>query len=90
VGNQAEAAGVLLPKNMARPTQWHEVETRFEALRPRIAAYWARLPAEDVERLPGDRASLVHLVKRIYALQQSGAEAQVDAWLAGVEHESAG
>ena len=35
-------------------------------------------------QLGGDRTSLVQLVKRYYALEQSGAETQVDAWVAGV------
>ncbi|MGO8970133.1 MAG: hypothetical protein ACLQDQ_11255 [Myxococcaceae bacterium] len=63
---------------------WHQVEARWETLRPRVAAYWSRLPADEVKRLCGDRASLVRLVKRYYALEQSGAEEQVDAWLAGL------
>ncbi len=67
------------------PIRWPRfVEARWETLRPRVAAYWSRLPAAEVERLRGDRASLVQLVKRHYALEQSGAEAQVDAWLAGL------
>jgi len=70
---------------MQRAAKWQEVQARWDLFRPRIAAYWLRLPREDVEQLSGDRTSLVQLVKRYYALQESGAEAQVDAWLANVE-----
>ena len=64
--------------------QWNLVEARWGVLRPKVARYWSRLPAEELELLSGDRASLVQLVKRHYALDQNGAEAQVDAWLAGL------
>jgi hypothetical protein len=64
--------------------EWSLVEAQWNALRPKVARYWSRLPEEELELLPGDRASLVQLVKRHYALDQRGAEAQVDAWLAGL------
>jgi hypothetical protein len=72
---------------METNSKWQWVQGHWEAFRPKLAAYWPRLPEEDVELLSGDRPSLVQLVKRHYALQQSGAEAQVDAWLAGLSTE---
>jgi hypothetical protein len=72
---------------MTSSAKWQWVEGHWEAIRPRLAAYWPRLPEDEVQRLSGDRSSLVQLVKRYYALQQSGAEAQVDAWLAGLPSE---
>jgi hypothetical protein len=77
-----------ISRGMETTSKWRWVQGHWEAFRPRLAAYWSRLPEEDVERLSGDRPSLVLLVKRHYALQQSGAEAQVDAWLAGLSTDS--
>ena len=71
-----------------RPVQWSQVEGLWEMLRPKVAAYWSRLPKDEVAQLGGDRTSLVRLVKRYYALEQSGAEAQVDAWVAGLPLET--
>ncbi len=64
--------------------QWHQVEAQWGRFRPWVVRYWSRLPEEELQLLEGDRASLVQLVKRHYALDQNGAEAQVDAWLAGL------
>ncbi len=69
-------------------SKWREVQARWETLRPKVAAYWPRLPADEVKRLDGDRASLVQLLRRHYAAAASAAEAQVDAWVAGVLRES--
>ena len=63
---------------------WCLVERQWEMLRPRVADYWSRLPEEEVRQLGGDRASLERLVRRYYALERSEAEAQVDAWFAGL------
>jgi hypothetical protein len=73
-----------ISRDMAAASKWQWVQGHWEAFRPRLTAYWSRLPEDEVERLSADRPSLVQLVKRYYALQQSGAEAQVDAWLAGI------
>ncbi len=70
--------------DLSTPSKWQEVQTRWESLRPKVSAYWPRLPADEVQQLSGDRTSLVQLVKRHYSVQDSGAEAQVDAWLGGV------
>ena len=77
-----------ISRAMETNSKWQWVQGHWEAFRPKLAAYWPRLPEEEVELLSGDRPSLVQLVKRHYALQQSGAEAQVDAWLAGLSTES--
>ncbi len=77
-----------ISRAMETNSKWQWVQGHWEAFRPKLAAYWPRLPEADVELLSGDRPSLVQLVKRHYALQQSGAEAQVDAWLAGLSTES--
>lgn len=69
--------------DISSDSKWQGVQDRWEALRPTVAAYWPRIPMDEVQRLSGDRASLVQLVKRHYAVQDSGAEGQVDAWLAG-------
>jgi hypothetical protein len=63
---------------------WQQVKDQWTAVRPSIASYWSRLPADEIASLGGDRASLVDLVRRIYALSSSGAENQVDAWVAGL------
>ena len=77
-----------ISREMATASKWQSVQGHWEAFRPKLLAYWPRLPREEVERLSGDWPSLVQLVKRHYALQQSGAEAQVDAWLAGLSPEA--
>ena len=74
--------------DMETASKWQWVQGHWEAFREKLAAYWPRLPKDEVQRLCGDRPSLVQLVKRHYALQQSGAEAQVDAWLAGLSTDS--
>jgi hypothetical protein len=74
--------------DISSDSKWQGVQARWEALRPTVAAYWPRLPTDEVQRLSGDRASLVQLVKRHYAVQDSGAESQVDAWLTGALPES--
>ncbi len=83
---------VVQPEAVSREleaaSKWRWVQDHWEALLPKLAAYWPRLPEEEVQELSGDRLSLVRLVKRHYALQQSGAEAQVDAWLAGLSIDS--
>jgi hypothetical protein len=70
--------------------KWQQVKARWDELRKTVAAYWSRLPAEDIQRLGGDRAPLVQLVAKYYALDQAGAEAQVNAWLAGIPTETLG
>ena len=84
-------AGAGLPRASAVPisrgmqaSKWQHVEARWGVLRSSAGAYWSRLPPRELHSLPGDRASLVQLVKRIYALEETGAEAQVDAWVAGL------
>lgn len=77
-----------ISRAMETNSKWQWVQGHWEAFRPKLAAYWPRLPEDEVELLSGDRPSLVQLVKRHYALQQSGAEAQVDAWLAGLSTEA--
>jgi hypothetical protein len=67
--------------------RWRLVQDRWPALRSRVALYWPRLRPDAVRQLTGDRASLVRLVKDAYALTFAEAEAQVDTWLFGVEHE---
>jgi hypothetical protein len=54
-----------------------------------VASYWTRITADELDALTGDRASLVALVKRHYALATFEAEAQVDTWLAGIVRELA-
>ena len=71
-------------------SKWQWVEGHWETFRPKLIAYWPRLPNDEVRGLTGDRASLVQLVKRYYALQEAGAEAQVDAWVAGLPTEVRG
>jgi len=78
-----------ISREMASTSKWRWVQDHWEALRPKLLAYWPRLPKEDVERLSGERPPLVQLVKQHYALQESGAEAQLDAWLAGLSPDSA-
>jgi hypothetical protein len=70
-------------------SKWQWVQRHWEAFLPTVTAYWHRLPEEAVQHLSGDRPSLVQLVKRHYAPQESGAEAQVNAWLAGLSTDSA-
>jgi hypothetical protein len=79
---------VAISREMTNASKWEWVQRHWLDCRPKLAAYWPRLPQAAVEQLSGDRASLVELVKERYALQQSGAEAQVDAWLAGISSES--
>jgi hypothetical protein len=74
---------MLTPSN----SDWKRVQERWQVLLPRVAAYWTRLTVEELENLPGDRASLVAVVKRRYALATSEAEAQVETWFAGVARE---
>ncbi len=64
--------------------KWGEVQAQWALVRPRVSQYWTRLPKDEVELLSGDRASLVRLVMRYYALEQRGAAAQVNAWVAGL------
>jgi hypothetical protein len=71
----------------AMNSPWSRVRAQWASLRRRVAAFWPRLPPEEVQRLPGDRASLVGLVRRCYALTFAEAEAQVDTWLAELEEE---
>ena len=73
----------------SQPTSsdWKPIQERWQILRPRVAAYWTRLTDEDLHALPGDRASLVALVKKHYGLATFEAEAQVDTWLAGIVRE---
>lgn len=73
-----------ISSDIASSSKWQWVQEHWETFRPKLAAYWPRLPESEVRLLSGDRASVVQLVRRYYALQQSGAEAQVDAWLAGL------
>jgi hypothetical protein len=75
---------VAISPPLADTSKWEWVQRHWVSFRPKLADYWPRLPPEAVQTLSGDRASLVQLVKAHYALQQSGAEAQVDAWLAGL------
>jgi hypothetical protein len=79
---------VPISREMANLSKWDWVQRHWLTVRPKLAAYWPRLPKAAVEELSGDRASLVQLVKAHYALQQSGAEAQVDAWLAGISSDA--
>jgi hypothetical protein len=67
--------------------EWKHVQDRWQVLRPRIAAYWTRFTDEELYALPGDRGSLVALVKKYYGLATFEAEAQVDTWLAGIVRE---
>jgi hypothetical protein len=80
---------VPISADMPSPFEWRPVEARWATLRPKVASYWTRFPAEEVEKLPGDRSSLVQLVRRFYGVELIGAEAQVDAWLAGLSAEPA-
>ena len=82
------AQPVAISREMEAASKWRWVQGHWEAFRPKLAAYWPRLPEDEVQQLSGDRQSLVQLVKRHYALQQSGAEAQVDAWVAGLSMDS--
>jgi hypothetical protein len=66
---------------------WSRVRARWESLRLRAATFWPRLLSEEVQQLPGDRASLVSLVRKRYALTFAEAEAQVDTWVAELEDE---
>jgi hypothetical protein len=75
---------------MANSFNWQEVEARWESLRPKVAAYWSRLPSDELQGLSGDRAALVQLVRRFYGVEENGAEAQVEAWLAGLSREDLG
>ena len=68
---------------------WKRIQERWQILRPRVAAYWTRFTDEDLSALPGDRGSLVALVKKHYGLATFEAEAQVDTWLAGIVRELA-
>lgn len=68
--------------------EWSQVEAEWDAFRLEAARYWSRLPAGEMAALRGDRASLVQLVKRYYTLERSGAEAQVDAWVSGLQAET--
>jgi hypothetical protein len=70
--------------------KWQQVRARWDEVRSTVVAYWSRLPADDVQRLTGERAQLVQLVAKYYSLDQSGAETQVDAWLAGIPGEALG
>jgi hypothetical protein len=81
---------VPISSAMANSFNWQQVEARWETLRPKVAAYWSRLPADELQRLSGDRASLVQLVRRFYGVEENGAEAQVEAWLAGIPREDLG
>jgi hypothetical protein len=85
-GSQTATVSVELPTSF----KWQKVEAHWDALRPKVAAYWSRLPADGLKKLPGDRASLVQLIRSNYGIEESGAEAQIDAWVAGLSPESLG
>jgi hypothetical protein len=78
---------VSISPEMPSSFDWEPVEAHWATLMPKAAAYWSRLPAEEMKLLPGDRASLVRLVRKFYGVELVGAEAQVDAWLAGLSPE---
>ena len=77
-----------ISRAMSASSKWQWVAGHWETLRPKLIAYWPRLPDSEVRKLTGDRPSLVRLVKRYYAVQEAGAEAQVDAWVAGLPAEA--
>jgi hypothetical protein len=70
--------------------RWKKVEARWETLRPKVAAYWPRLPADEVKRLTGDLPSLIQLIRKNYGIEENGAEGQVNAWLASLSPENSG
>ena len=80
------AVSVELPSSF----KWQKVEARWEALIPKVAAYWSRLPKDELQKLTGDRASLVQLIRSNYGIEESGAEAQIDAWVASLPPEALG
>ena len=78
------------PIELPNAFKWQKVVAHWDTLRPKVAAYWSRLPKEALAELTGDRAGLVQLIRSHYGIEESGAEAQIDAWMAGLSPEALG
>lgn len=59
---------------------WNDISNSWKAYRPQIKEEWPKLTDDDLDKIRGNRATLVSTLSDRHGLEQAKAEKEVDAF----------